>query len=439
MRKRWRYGAAAVILLAAGGAAALPWVNGLRAENAVRAGVAAAESRLAADPRSDASLALVRYQRGPLGGEAVARLRFPESEEGNELRAALGLPPGPSTLDIRLDLEHGLTGVDLTGRLVPEGLVGAVLERLGGNADSLTLRGRVGVMERRLEIASARLAGALDEAGDQQLRVEPLAASLDFDAGSGLATGRLAWDGLTLTAAATDSRLAIGTVAVDGEGTLIAGDAAGGLWAGSSEVRVGPVRLVEDGRVLGAFSSLVIRSQTRRAGDDRLAAELDGTLEGLRTVDADLAGGRLELRADDLSVPGLLALNEAGAQGNVSEEGLAALLAAAPVFRVQALELEGAGGGRLSLTARVALAAGAAERVPGVVASGGQALLPYVDGELALRVDRAISDDLPDGLAGLLGQLQAFGALVAEGDEARLDASLSDGRLTLNGRTWPLF
>lgn len=437
MRKPLRYGFGIAILAAAGVAVALPWVNGQRAETALRDGVAAMQRQLAADPRSDAELTLEHYRRGPLDAEALIRLRFPESDAGNRLLADLDLPPGPIQVDLLHTLAHGLTGVDIDGRLQSGDLVDALLHRLGGDADSLRIEGHVGLLERRLELATDALEGELDESGRDRVRIEPLTVSARYGATDGAGEIRLAWGGLQLTADGGRSALDIGAVEATAAGTLVAGEPASGLWAGDSQARIASVGLRENGRELGEVRAVELRSESRETAEGRMSARIDWRLGRVRAPQMALAGAELRLSAERLAQEPLLALNKA-APGAPTEAALAGLLEAGPVLRLEGLTLAGADGGRLSLTGHVALSPRAAERSDAVLASGGQALLAHADGELALRVDRAIAASLPPQAAGLLGQLQAFGLLVADGDEARLDIALADGGLTVNGRRWPL-
>lgn len=441
MRTSLRYGLGAVIVLVAGGAAALPWVNGQRAETAVRDSVAAMQARLAAEPRTPAELSLLRYDRGAYGAEAVTRLRLPASAAGNELRAALGLPPGPTHIDLRYTLEHGLAGVDIRGELVADGLVGALLERLGGDAGSLRVDGRVGLQERRLEVTLQRLQGSLDAGGGSQLRIEPLTAAARYHGGSGEGSASAGWGGLSMEAGQGDEGAEIGRVEVEAAGRLIAGSLANGLWAGESRVTVERLHVREAGRGSGLLRDLRLETTTRQTGPEHMAGTLAWRFGELRAPDIALDGGELELAAERLALAPLLALNRAASAGAAppGRAAIAGLLEAGPTLRLERLALRGPAGGSLTASGRLAVAPEAAQAAGAVLAGGGQALLRHVDGELALRVDRALAGDLPPSAAGFLGQLQAFGVLVADGDQARLDAALADGRLTLNGNTWPLF
>lgn len=442
MRTSLRYGLGAVIVLVAGVAGALPWVHGQRAETAVREGVGALQARLAADPRTPAELSLLRYDRGAYGAEAVTRLRLPASEAGDELRAALGLPPGPTHIDLRYTLEHGLTGVDIRGELVADDLVGALLERLGGDAGSLRVDGYVGLQERRLEIALQRLQGALDADGRSRVRIEPLTASARYHSGSGEGRGSADWGGLSVDVGQGGTEGAeIGRVEVEAAGRLIAGSLANGLWAGESRVSIEHVSVREPGGGAGVLRDVRLETTTRQTGPAHMAGALAWRFGELRAPDIALDSGELALAAERLALAPLLALNRAGSAGAPlpGRAEIAGLLEAGPTLRLERLALRGPAGGSLTASGRLAVAPEAAEAAGAVLAGGGQALLRHVDGELALRVDRALAGNLPPSVAGFLGQLQAFGVLVAEGDQARLDAALADGRLTVNGNTWPLF
>jgi len=441
MRKTLRYGLAAVVVLAAGGAAALPWVNGQRAEVAVRDGVTAIQTRLAADPRTPGELSVLRYERGPYGSEAVTRLRLPASEAGDELRASLGLPPGPSHIDLRYTLDHGLTGVDIHGELVAEGLVGAVLERLGGDAGSLQVDGYVGLQERRLTIRLARLEGTLDEGGRSRLRIEPLTAVARYDSASGEATASARWGGMRVDFGAGEEGAEIGPVRGEAAGSLVAGSLANGLWAGEYSGSIANVSVREAGKESGSISDISFQTTTRQTDPQHMAATMSWRFGELRAPDIALASGELALAAERLALAPMLALNRIGSngEGELGREQVAALLRAGPSLRVERLALRGAEGGSLVMTGRMAVAPAAAQQAGTVLASGGQTLLRHVDGNLALRVDRSMAGSLPPGAREVLGQLQAFGVLIADGDQARLDASLADGRLTVNGNTWPVF
>ncbi len=192
MGGRWRWLAGALALALTGLAAGMPVFNGWQAEQTWQSRVEQWDRRLADGIGAGATARIVDYQRGLYRASVRTELVLPASTLTPAMREHLGLSAsGPVRWVLEQTLQHGWRGVALDGHLRPAGALAPVFERLGGNPESISVRGHLGFETQSLAIRIRRLAGVpeLFELGGMQ-------ASTDLRPVAG-ASGAGVWSGQT--------------------------------------------------------------------------------------------------------------------------------------------------------------------------------------------------------------------------------------------------
>ncbi|PYZ99917.1 hypothetical protein A6K26_007510 [Gammaproteobacteria bacterium 2W06] len=158
---RWWVGIPAVALAAV--MAGLPVFNGWQAEQTWQHRVEQWQRALSETVGAVATARVVDYQRGLYRASVRTELVLPASTMPSAWRAALGLSaPQPVHWVLKQTLRHGWRGVAFDGHLQPTGALAPVFERLGGDAESISVRGHLGFDTQSIAVRVQQLAGAPD-------------------------------------------------------------------------------------------------------------------------------------------------------------------------------------------------------------------------------------------------------------------------------------
>ena len=428
MHGRWRWIGVAMVVFAGAVVAAAPVVNGWQAQKTWE--------RSADRPR----LEVTDYERGLYRSSVRSRVELPAAAISPALRQALGLSmdaPVEFVLDHTVD--HGLRGVTFEGHLRPVGPLAAPFERLGGDADSLQVDGRLGLDEQSFRLRSETLAGPLDAEGDLRLEIAPLALDSRYEAGSGTWNASLEWSGFTLAEAATEALLELGSLRFDADLQLVAGEPSRGVWVGDSGLSLEDLTLQPAAEPAMRLSRVDLDTRSRLTDADRMAGDIRLDWQGLAVPQAPPMQGVMALDFQRLDPAALLALSESAIDDSAPglsaaewRQQLAVLAAEAPrvelsTLRVETTDRDGLEG-RADLTVRPAMA----ERLANGV--GGMGLWQALRLDAELAIDTALIEALPAELRLWAEQAKAFGILRRTASDWRLEVSMDEGTFRIHGK-----
>ena len=439
MQRRWRWIGVALVVFAGAVVAAAPVVNGWQAQKTWERSADRLGRQAVLDTDGQARMEVTDYERGLYRSSVTSRVELPAAVVPPALRRALGVSmDGPIEFVLDHTVQHGLRGVTFEGHLRPVGPLARPFERLGGDDGSLRVNGRLGLGEQTFRLRSEALAGPVDAQGDLRLEIAPLALDSRYDNGSGEWDGSLEWSGFTLTEVATDAMLELGSIRLDADLRLIAGQPSRGIWVGDTGLSLEDMTLRPADEPAMSLSRVDLETSSRLTGEDRMEGDIRLDWQGLVAPRAPRMQGAMALEFQRLDPPALLALSQSAAAESTApvfgpewRRLLAVLAAEAPRLELSKLRVETADGDGLEGRAKLMVRPVMAERL--VNGAGGMALWRALRLDAELAIDSALIEALPAEPRMWAEQARAFGILRRTATDWRVEMSMDEGALRIHG------
>ncbi len=441
MKISWRWLVGAVLLLVGLAAAAVPVISGIQAERVFKEQVALMDASLNAELGPGARAAVSTYDRGLYRTDTQTRIELPAELLPRSWRRSMELPDGPVVFMLDQQLRHGLGRINFDGYLRPEGVTEALLNRLGGGAESIRLQGAMGVGEQSVTLETDRLSGLIDPLQAITLTLEPLVFVATYRDADAALTTDLDWPGAVIRSEREEAELRAEGIQSAMTGRLVAGSLFDGVWVGDSELTVDSLSARQPGVQPASVSDVKLLGRSGVDEREKLTGEVELTWQDLSLPDVPTTRGELGVRVAGFDPEAMLAfsrlaqtMNEADIESFAGQAAIADLLAdgatlSMPVLRVESVAGQGFGG-----SANLLVQPQFADQLRAGVT--GMPLLRSIEMEAEGGIDAALIDVLPAEQQLWARQLEGFGLLRREDDQLRARMNLSGGVLSVNGLTW---